>query len=102
MDCEGLGGVDENKNHDTKLFILSALLSSFLIYNCKGAIDENSLQNLSLVLDLARNFKINEFKEVSSGNEVNKVKALPKLLWVVRDFSLQLVDSNRNEITMKQ
>jgi hypothetical protein len=31
MDCEGLGGVDENKNHDTKLFILSALLSSFLI-----------------------------------------------------------------------
>jgi len=31
MDCEGLGGVDENKNHDTKLFILSALLSSFLV-----------------------------------------------------------------------
>lgn len=100
MDCEGLGGVDENKNHDTKLFILAALLSSFLIYNCKGAIDENSLQNLSLVLDLAKNFKINEFKEITSGSEV--VNTLPKLLWVVRDFSLKLVDAQNKSITMKE
>jgi len=100
MDCEGLGGVDENKNHDTKLFILSALLSSFLIYNCKGAIDENSLQNLSLVLDLAKNFKINEFKEITNGSEV--AKTLPKLLWVVRDFSLKLVDVTNKNITMKE
>jgi len=28
MDTEGLGGVDENKNHDLRIFILSILLSS--------------------------------------------------------------------------
>ena len=57
---------------------------------------------MSLVLDLANNFKINEFKDISNGHEVTKIKALPKLLWVVRDFSLKLVDVSQNEITMRQ
>jgi hypothetical protein len=33
MDSEGLGGVEKNQNYDIKIFTLSLLLSSFLIYN---------------------------------------------------------------------
>lgn len=33
MDSEGLGGVDKNSTHDTKIFTLTVLLSSFLVFN---------------------------------------------------------------------
>ena len=33
MDSEGLGGVDQNSTHDTKIFTLTVLLSSFLVFN---------------------------------------------------------------------
>jgi len=31
VDTEGLGGVEENKNHDIRIFILAVLLSSYFI-----------------------------------------------------------------------
>lgn len=49
---------------------------------------------------MAKNFKINEFKEITNGSEV--ANTLPKLLWVVRDFSLKLVDAQNKSITMKE
>ena len=55
MDTEGLGGVDKSQNYDIKIFTLSVLLSSFLIYNQVGVIDEQSITNLSLVTNLAKN-----------------------------------------------
>lgn len=58
MDSEGLGGVDKNQNYDIKIFTLTILLSSFLIYNQIGVIDENSIINLSLVTNLAKNIQI--------------------------------------------
>jgi len=33
IDCEGFGGMDENSNHDNRIFMLALLLSSYLIYN---------------------------------------------------------------------
>lgn len=39
---------------DTKLFILSSLLSSMLIYNVLGAIDENALEQLGFVVNLSK------------------------------------------------
>lgn len=71
MDTEGLGGMDENKNHDTQIFILSILLSSQFIYNSKGAIDENTLQNMSMVINLANNIKI---KDTSVLNNINEIQ----------------------------
>eukprot|EP00341_Mesodinium_pulex_P002839 CAMPEP_0116933340 /NCGR_PEP_ID=MMETSP0467-20121206/28986_1 /TAXON_ID=283647 /ORGANISM="Mesodinium pulex, Strain SPMC105" /LENGTH=263 /DNA_ID=CAMNT_0004614217 /DNA_START=267 /DNA_END=1058 /DNA_ORIENTATION=- len=100
MDTEGLGGVDENKNHDIRIFILSVLLSSLFIYNSKGTIDENALQNMSLVINLANSFKVKEFSDKISTEDIQNV--FPRLLWVLRDFSLKLEDSNGNPITMKE
>ena len=55
---EGLGAFDEEQNHDTKIFLLALLMSSLLVYNSMGAIDENALNNLSLVVNLSQSLQI--------------------------------------------
>jgi hypothetical protein len=54
IDTEGFGGMDENVNHDSRIFLFSLLCSSFFIYNSVGNIDENALNNLSLIINLAK------------------------------------------------
>jgi Guanylate-binding protein, N-terminal domain len=58
VDTEGLGAFDEEQNHDTKIFLLALLLSSLLIYNSMGPIDENAISNLSLVVNLSQSLQI--------------------------------------------
>ena len=36
IDSEGIGGLDEDNNHDMRIFSLALLLSSFFIYNSLG------------------------------------------------------------------
>lgn len=54
IDTEGFGGMDENVNHDSRIFLFSLLLSSYFIYNSVGTIDENALNTMSLVINLAK------------------------------------------------
>jgi hypothetical protein len=58
MDTEGLGALDEDSNHDVRIFSLSILLSSFFLYNSVGSIDENALSSLSLVINLTRHIQL--------------------------------------------
>jgi hypothetical protein len=50
IDSEGIGAFDEDENHDTKIFLLALLLCSYFIYNSMGTIDENAINNLSLIV----------------------------------------------------
>ena len=43
IDSEGLGALDEDSNHDVRIFSLAILLSSYFIYNSMGSIDEMAL-----------------------------------------------------------
>jgi hypothetical protein len=101
MDCEGFGGMDEGQNHDTRIFLFALLLSSYFVYNSVGSIDETALQNLSLVVNLAK-----EVRMKSSDNDMPSEEEIaenfPSFLWIVRDFSLRMVDSNDNPMTSKQ
>lgn len=72
-----------------KIFCLAVLLSTTFIYNSVGSIDENALQTLSLVLNLVSN--IDQDSNCSH----------PQFIWVVRDFSLQLIDDKGNTLTPK-
>ena len=54
IDTEGLGAFDEDENHDARIFLLALLLCSLLVYNSVGPIDENALNNLSLVINLSK------------------------------------------------
>lgn len=58
IDSEGIGAFNEDENHDTKIFLLALLLSSFFIYNSMGTIDENALNNLSLIVNLSKELQI--------------------------------------------
>lgn len=91
VDSEGIGALDEDSSHDTKIFSLTVLLSSIFIYNSVGSIDENAIQNLSLVVNLTKNIQLK-----ASDNEENDAEdfamVFPAFIWIIRDFTLQLVD----------
>ena len=43
MDCEGFGSIEQSIDHDAKIFCLSVLLSSMIIYNSLQTIDEKAI-----------------------------------------------------------
>lgn len=57
VDSEGIGGLDEDNNHDSRIFSLALLLSSFFVYNSMGSIDENALSSLSFVTNISELIK---------------------------------------------
>jgi len=99
IDTEGLGAFDENENHDTKIFMLALLICSMLVYNSVGTIDESALNNLSLVVNLSKTLQCKNGGGDSDMDEL--AKHFPAFLWVLRDFSLKLVDQFNNHITPK-
>jgi hypothetical protein len=54
MDTEGLGSTDRSQTQDTRIFALALLLSSLFIYNSRGVIDSNAIEDLSLVVHLTK------------------------------------------------
>lgn len=97
MDSEGLGAIDVDANHDSRVFTLVMLICSCFIFNSLGAIDEESLENLSMIGNLSQNVHIK-----TSGNDNVKFEEfaqyMPKFLWVLRDFSLDLIDKDGEAI----
>jgi ABC-type cobalamin transport system ATPase subunit len=80
LDSEGLGSPDANANHDANIFALAAALSSCLLLNTQGNITSTSIAELHLASKTAR--------ILASHAELKC--APPELLWVVRDFGLEL------------
>jgi hypothetical protein len=66
--------------YDIKILMLVFLISSTVIYNSLGAIDEVALDQLRTVINLKQTLAFQESEE--------KVK----LVWVLRDFALQLMN----------
>jgi len=94
VDSEGMGGLDEDNNHDMRIFSLAVLLSSYFIYNSMGSIDENALSSLSFVTSISKHIKIRTESDQDSPiqDDSELVEYMPKFMWTVRDFSLQLVN----------
>jgi len=88
VDCEGFGRSGSDKSRDAQLMTLCTLLSSVLILNTKGALDESIFNALALVCRFAEHIE-------DHGNEAGR----PTLLWVLRDFMLELRDKNGHSMT---
>lgn len=100
VDSEGIGGLDEDNNHDSRIFSLALLLSSFFVYNSMGSIDENALSSLSFVANISELIKTKS--AATAGDDPDLVRHMPKFMWVVRDFSLRLVNDDGINITSTQ
>ena len=98
IDSEGLGAFDEDANHDTRIFLLALLLSSYFIYNSVGSIDESALQNLSLIVNLSKQIQVKSGQ--ASVDDISTY--FPSFLWILRDFALKLIDSQGNPISTKE
>ena len=100
MDTEGLDSVDRNSDTDARLFALTVLLSSYFIYNSIGAIDEVSINTLSLITFLIKTVALEENKKLVS--EYQLAQYAPKLLWILRDFVLEIKDTQNRSVTAQQ
>lgn len=100
IDTEGLGAYDEEINHDSKIFLIAMLISSLFLLNSFSSIDENAINNLSLILNLTQTIKLNKEDEKTNPEDLSRF--FPSLLWLLRDFSLKLEDTEGNTITAKQ
>lgn len=100
IDTEGLGAYDEEINHDSKIFLVAVLISSLFILNTFGNIDENAINTLSFIINLSKTIKLSQ--NSSEANPEDLSAYFPSLLWLLRDFSLKLEDTQGNVITAKQ
>ncbi|XP_065435128.1 guanylate-binding protein 1-like [Chrysemys picta bellii] len=94
LDTEGLGGVEKgDPKHDTWIFTLAVLLSSTLVYNSQGTIDQDSMNKLHFVSELSEHIKVKADKgeeEDDSALDTEYISFFPNFIWTVRDFSLDL------------
>ena len=92
IDTEGLGSFERDETVDMHIFSLALLLSSMLIYNSMGSIDEQAIASLSLVCKLTQHVHI---KSNSSNTAAAYAAYFPAFIWVLRDFSLQLEEAGK-------
>lgn len=83
-DTEGIDALDAESEHDVRVFAMGVLLCSVFLYNSQSHLDEAAVQTLSLMTRIA--------ESVGGKHE-------PHMYWVLRDFSLQLVDDEGKQIT---
>ena len=83
VDTEGMGGLEKDANYDSRIFSIATLISSCFVYNSTGSIDETAIENLGLIVNLSKLIQA-----------ADPVSFFPKFLWVVRDFTLQLIEDD--------
>ncbi|XP_073693974.1 guanylate-binding protein 4-like [Garra rufa] len=90
LDTEGLGDVNKgDPKHDTHIFCLAVLLSSTLVYNSRGTIDNKAVMDLQYVTELTECIKVKSSDE-DADDSSEFVKFFPIFIWAVRDFTLEL------------
>jgi len=86
LDTEGIDALDAENAHDVRVFALAVLMCSAFAYNSMSHLDEAAVQTLSLMTRIT--------------DAVGEDGAhAPSLYWILRDFSLQLVDGQGNPMS---
>ena len=100
IDTEGLGSTSRSSTHDSRIFALALLLSSFFVYNSRGVIDGQAIEDLSLVTNLTQVIQTKTSENNDDGSSL--AQFFPSFLWIVRDFTLKLVDEGGQKISSSQ
>ncbi|EAL66581.1 guanylate-binding protein [Dictyostelium discoideum AX4] len=96
LDTEGFYSSNVSETYDAKIFAITTLLSSHLIYNSVKIIDQSALEYLEL---LSRRTQLFALKSQIKSNEMNQeilglnnILNFPSLTWVVQDFFQDIGD----------
>ncbi|XP_075705277.1 guanylate-binding protein 7-like [Rhinoderma darwinii] len=101
LDTEGLGDVEKgNSQNDSWIFALAVLLSSTLVFNSMGTIDQQAMEQLHYVTELTEKIKVKSTEQASDFEDDSSEfkRFFPSFVWCVRDFNLQL-QLNGKDIT---
>uniref|UniRef100_A0A8C9UB46 GB1/RHD3-type G domain-containing protein n=1 Tax=Scleropages formosus TaxID=113540 RepID=A0A8C9UB46_SCLFO len=91
LDTEGLGDVEKgDQKNDHWIFALAILLSSTLVYNSIGIIDNEALLSLHFVTEISEFIRVKSSKEDKEKASNEFMRFFPSFVWAVRDFSLEL------------
>ncbi|MEE6516067.1 hypothetical protein FKM82_025272 [Ascaphus truei] len=94
LDTEGLGDVEKgDSGNDAWIFSLAVLLSSTLVYNSVGTIDQESVEKLHYVTELTERIKVKSSpkdKDEDEDDSAEFKRIFPSFIWCVRDFTLML------------
>jgi hypothetical protein len=67
-----------------------------------GSIDENALNNMSLVINLTKNIHLKQTGSNEDMDPDDYSRYFPNFMWVIRDFTLQLTDTDGEPISSKE
>ena len=86
------------------LFAITCFLSSAMIYNTMGTIDEKAIQKLGFITNVVEMFEIQKKDRADPKELTHEIaKYFPQFIWSVRDFSLSLFDKSlQREISPKE
>ncbi|XP_073511931.1 uncharacterized protein [Phyllobates terribilis] len=95
LDTEGLGDVEKgDSKNDAWIFSLAVLLSSSLVFNSLGTIDQQAMEQLHYVTELTKRIKLKASSQPQ--DETGKYnRYFPSFTWCVRDFTLTLEKNGR-------
>ncbi|CAJ1346669.1 unnamed protein product [Effrenium voratum] len=102
IDTEGLGSAQRTASCDMQILSLCILLSSYFIYNSMGAIDEQAIDDLHLVLHLAKHIHVKSRRKNDEEKRLDLSQYFPLFLWVLRDFHLDITDESGSPISEKE
>ncbi|KAI9985694.1 hypothetical protein PInf_005093 [Phytophthora infestans] len=85
LDTEGLGSVDREQTHDTRIFALALLLAS----NFSRLIDGNAIEDLSLVVNLSKHIQTSSSSKDAAGNADRLHEFFPSFMWVYLESALK-------------
>ncbi|XP_078506514.1 guanylate-binding protein 1-like [Lissotriton helveticus] len=97
LDSEGIGDLEKvDSKNDLWIVTLAVLLSSVFVYNSMKTINQKDMDQLHLVTELADRVRVrSKQKDDEDDNQ------RPSLVWVVRDFSLEL-KTDKGDLTEKE
>lgn len=88
LDTEGFAASNITENYDAKVFAVSTLMSSHLIYNSVKIIDQSDIDYLELLARRTQLFALRSQLSKSKWTEFDlNMLSFPPLTWVVQDFA---------------
>ncbi|XP_075462600.1 guanylate-binding protein 3-like isoform X2 [Ascaphus truei] len=99
LDTEGLGDVEKgDSRNDTWIFSLAVLLSSNLVFNSMGTIDQQAMEQLHYVTELTKRIRLKSSPAEAEDESAEFKRIFPSFTWCVRDFTL-ILEQDGKEVT---